>query len=257
MLEYQNLVRLVLEQGRDVQRRNSACRTVAGASMKYYVGPTRFPIVTARRIYYKGVFGELAAMVRGPKCVDDFKKWGCNYWDQFADENGNLNVDYGNAWLEPVNQIKKVRHKLLYSNQDRRLVINGWVPENVDDLSLPCCHFAYQYVAIDSVLHLIWYQRSADVMVGVPSDMVLANAMLIAMAYDTNYEPGTVTMHFGDTHIYDAHIKGAYALLDNGTMPYPNYMVKSDISLLDFTPDMITLQNYEPREFGMKFDCFK
>lgn len=257
MLEYQNLVRLVLEQGRDVQRRNSACRTVAGASMKYYVGRTRFPIVTARRIYYKGVFGELAAMVRGPECIDDFKKWGCNYWDQFANELGYIDIDYGNAWLKPVDQIAEVKDALLKGGESRRMLINGWVPINIKQLSLPCCHFAYQYVAIDKVLHLIWYQRSADVMIGVPSDMVLANAMLIAMAYDTDYEPGTVTMHFGDTHIYNAHLEGAYALLDNGTMPYPNYMVKSDISLREFTPDMITLQNYEPREFGIKFDCFK
>jgi thymidylate synthase len=54
----------------------------------------------------------------------------------------------------------------------------------------------------------MWYQRSADVMVGVPSDMILAAMLLKVMANYCGMQYGSVTMHFGDTHIYAEHEKG-------------------------------------------------
>ena len=245
MLAYKELVRKVLHGGQNVLRRNSNCWTIPGMTMTYYVG-NKFPILTGRKIYVAGVFGELAAMVRGPKNLNDFKKWGCNYWDSFADEDGNLVVDYGNAWLEPVNQIEKVLWQLDNDSNSRRIMINGWRPENIDSLTLPCCHFAYQFVTIGDELHLIWYQRSADIMVGVPSDMVLANLLLIGFANSTirKYKPGTVTMMFGDAHIYEEHHRQVHEYLGREIHDLPTYKL-THMDITTFNPNMLELVNYK------------
>lgn len=245
MIAYKELVNKVLKQGVMVSRRNSNCFTVPGLSMTYKVG-NAFPILTGRKIYIAGVFGELAAMVRGPKNLNDFKRWGCNYWDSFADKDGNLVVDYGNAWLEPVNQIEKVLWQLDNDSNSRRIMINGWRPENIDNLTLPCCHFAYQFITTEDELHLVWYQRSADVMIGVPSDMVLANLLLIGFANSCKrkYKPGAVTMMFGDAHIYADHYNNALEYLEKPTYNLPTYKL-THMDIATFTPTMLELVGYK------------
>lgn len=43
-----------------------------------------FPIMTTRKIFTEGVFGELAAFVRGAEDLATFRKFGCNYWNDNA-----------------------------------------------------------------------------------------------------------------------------------------------------------------------------
>lgn len=261
---YTELVKDVLKNGKMVKRRNSECKTLAGRTITYELENGDFPIITQRKLYLKGIIGEFAALMRGPKNIFDFKKWGCNYWDQFADDKtGKLTVDYGNAWLKPVNQVADVYNALRNLSNSRRLIINGWVPQNISKLSLPCCHFAYQLVNINNVLHLVWYQRSADVMVGIPSDMVLANLLLIGMASaNTMLSLGSITMHLGDTHIYKEHIPSAYRFIEDSEQhlkeprPTPQYELK-DFDFLNFTPDMINIYDYKPATHVYEFKCIK
>ena len=58
---------------------------------------------------------------------------------------------------------------------------------------------------------MIWTQRSADVMVGIPADMILAWLWVQCLCRELGFEPGIV-MNFGDTHIYNEHIEGAKKL---------------------------------------------
>lgn len=175
-----------------------------------------FPLLHGRRLYYAGVLGELAAMLEGPKSVEDFKRHGCNYWGQWADEDGALRVDYGNAWLDfnGYNQLEATIKSLREDPYGRRHIISAWRPDKLHTLSLPCCHLLYQwYVDGDGFLNLMWYQRSADLMVGVPSDVILAAAWLINMAELTGLKPGTIDMIFCDLHIYTDHFQGVHEYL--------------------------------------------
>lgn len=260
MKVYADLIREVLHKGKKVKGRNGYTIQIAGASIKWDVSDAVMLFPTARKLYLYGILGELAALVRQPNHINDFKAWGCNYWDQFGDANGNLNLDYGNAWKDGVDQIARVKRALLTKKNryNRDLMIVGWRPNLISKLTLPCCHFAYQYLCdSDDNLHLIWYQRSADIMVGVPSDIVLANVMLIAMAYETNLFPDTVTMHFGSAHIYQKHLRSAEKVLlleENLPNEYTHYDTTS-LRLSDFSPGMIDI-HYTPRR-PIKFECVR
>lgn len=260
-LLYRELVYNVMAEGDMVHRRNGLCRTLAGQVLKFYVFDT-FPLLLTRKVNYKAVFGELAAMVREPKHINDFKKWGCNYWDQFGDKDGNLAIDYGNAWLHPVNQLENAMKDLKYNPQSRRIIIDGWRPENVDNLTLPCCHFLYQYVVINNQLYLNWYQRSADIMVGIPSDIILATLLLLGGAVVRNYRPVAVTMFLGDAHIYEQHVLevGNY-LKATENLDYnplrPGYKLHN-LDLQTFDPSMVEITKYkEDKVPKFKFECIK
>jgi thymidylate synthase len=208
------------------------------------------PILSARKYYPKGVIGEFAAFLRGPKAAVDFEAQGCNYWTQWADEDGGLRVDYGNTWIDfnGYNQLEALTRSIKEDPHGRRHLVSGWHPANLSSLSLPCCHYAYQFYVRDGrYLDMLWHQRSVDVMVGLPADALLAALWTIILANSTAYLPGRITMTFGDTHIYASHVAGAQQYLrtyaDTPVMwrRGPMYDLDSAASLANFTPKMLSL----------------
>lgn len=219
-----------------------------------------FPILQGRKMFWKGVVGELAAFLTGPESVQDFEAQGCNYWKQWGDVDGALRVDYGNAWLDfnGVNQLNALIDGLRRDPYGRRHIITGWNPANLSVLSLPCCHYSYQwYVTTDGMLDMIWTQRSADLMIGVPSDIILAAVFNLLVAQTVDLEPGRLVMNFGDTHIYESHLRtectnGTYAypvdeyLLQYSAMPsaVPGWTLAPEATVFNFTPDMFDIVDY-------------
>lgn len=215
---YTKLVMDVLSTGEPRETRNGLTRSIFSSQLVISELPLgMFPILRGRKMFYKGVLGELAAILRRPTCNGDFVEQGCNYWRDFADADGSLRVDYGNAWFDfnGHNQIADLKQQLRSDPTSRRMIISGWNPANLADLSLPCCHLLYQfYLTGNNTLHMKWYQRSVDVMVGLPSDAIFASAWLLAICNEFDFKPGKIVMDFGDTHIYEEHVDGALQYLD-------------------------------------------
>lgn len=230
-----------------------------------------FPLLSGRKIFYPGVLGEFAAFIRGPKTLQDFEAFGCNYWKDWAKPDGSLDVDYGNQWLDfnGVNQIEQVISSIDADPFGRRHIINGWRPDRLNVVDLPCCHFLYQfYVTSEGKIDLMFYMRSVDVIIGLPSDVILAALMVLLIAQDTLYKPGKIHMILGDTHIYEIHHKdeGIHQYLENyysnsSRMPLPTYSLCSRSTILQyeheskelFVPKHLHIQNYEPIE-TIKFE---
>ena len=264
--QYFNLVSRILNDGENVAGRNGNNIGLIGETLKFDLD-FEFPILHARQYPYSTVFGEFAAILRGPKYLEDFVKYGCGYWAKWAnkDDSLSINVDYGNAWLDfnGVNQLEWIANEIKTNPQSRRLIVSGWNPEHVinNKLSLPCCHYAYQFIVRGNTLHMIWIQRSADTMLGIPADAVLAALWLIALANETGLKPRTCTMHFGDTHIYEEHVDQAINLRDlyKNTAKIPLYMelftqwkcnAPAGQKLVDFLPSDVSLIDY--KAFGPK-----
>lgn len=206
---YAELVMDVLMRGEEKQTRNGITKSVFGRTLSFDIGYYGFPLIQGRKMFYEGILGEFAAMIRKPKHINDFKKWGCNYWDLWAKEDGSIEVDYGNAWFED-GQMDHLLNCLANNPNDRRMLINGWRPHRLKDLDLPCCHYSYQfYVREGEFIDMIWNQRSVDIMIGLPSDIVFAAVWLILLSNQTGYKPGKINMMLGDCHIYNEHIPGA------------------------------------------------
>jgi len=264
--QYVSLVRKILSSGERTEGRNGVTKSIFGATLDIDNLDTFFPLLMGRKIYYKGVLGELAAFLNKPQKLADFESRGCNYWSKWADENGDLKVDYGNAWTDwnGINQLDELRDKLVNNPNDRRLIVSGWRPDKLEDLSLPCCHLLYQWhVSNDGKLNMIWYQRSADTMIGIPSDIVLAAAWNILLANEVGLKPGNIKMVFGDTHIYEEHYHAARAYIKQTTCnsalcnpkrpPTYSLNLAKGTKIEDFMPDDLEIIDYEPC-YPIKFE---
>lgn len=260
---YCSLVTNVLNNGVRETGRNGDTLSVFGRTLVITdLLHGKFPILQGRKSFYKGVFGELAALFRQPKHISDFEAWGCNYWKQWANEDGSINVDYGNAWFDfnGFDQIADLKDKLKNNPKDRRMIVTGWRPDNLANLNLPCCHCLYQFHVQNGRINMLWYQRSVDVMIGLPADAILAAAWLIMIANEFGLEPGTITMNFGDTHIYAEHEDKAHTYLrqvNDVVNKGVHYSLSAEPGkdFTQFEPSDITLEAHEhgPRiDFELK-----
>jgi thymidylate synthase len=98
---------------------------------------------------------------------------------------------------------------------------------------------------------MIWYQRSVDTMIGLPSDIILAYMLNLLVANDTNCLPGEITMVLGDTHIYEPHYDKALAyvgmvrrLTDRLTVNPVHKPI--DMGVSNFDPSKFELFGYSP-----------
>jgi len=250
-LDYAQLVREVLVEGEYRETRNAPTKATFGKMLTVNsLCWGQFPILSGRKMYYKGVFGELAAFLKGPNNASDFEAEGCNYWGKWADEGtGELRLDYGNAWLDfdGVNQLEAVLDSLATDPHGRRHIITGWDPRNLDNLSLPCCHMLYQWYVNGPSLEMIWYQRSVDMMIGLPSDVILAAAWNILMANHLGLNPGKLVFMLGDTHVYCSHVNKAMEYVDRVTkLSAKPVSYFCDDTFETFTKDSIGLIDYKP-----------
>ena len=253
--DYKFLVRRALECPTR-QTRNHPTKAMFGHTLKMDCMEFGiFPILNCRRMYPKGIVGELASFLQGATTIAEFKANGCNYWDKWADKDGNLNLDYGTTWLNinGVNQLETVVNSLIDFPTSRRHLIVGYRPDKVAGLSLPSCHYAYQWFVQDNLLHMIWVQRSVDLMIGLPADMVLAGLFNALMAQSVGLEPGTITMQLGDCHIYEDHIPGAQEYVNRGSEPFidvipPTWTLDPDASVFNFEPELFSIPDYAPME---------
>lgn len=225
--------------------RNGSTRSLPAQTLTFDLREG-LPLLTTRKSYYRGVFGEYAALIRGPKHVDDFKRWGCNFWGKWAKADGSLDLDYGNAWTDfhGVNQMETVLDLLRTNYADRRMVITGWDPSRLAEVDLPCCHYSYQFWSDGVHLDLIWTQRSGDWMIGVPADALLASAMVCQFASLAGMAPRKVTMVIGDAHVYSEHVPTALIQLDRKPLPLPSFTFSKQDTLTGFTPDDFHVANY-------------
>ena len=255
-LDYALMVRTVLLGGEIRHCRNGVTFSKFAQVLNILDVGSNIPLIQGRQMFFRGVFGEFAAFVRGPKHLSDFEQFGCNYWKQWAAEDGSLELDYGNAWLEG-GQIDHVVNCLNRNPNDRRMLITGWKPDRLPSLSLPCCHYAYQFYVRHgkegkSYIDILWHQRSTDLMVGLPSDIILAYLWLVALCKATTldkYTPGNIYMTLGDTHIYQEHKAGAeeyikWAFNHSGVRPVFVYDVPQGTPVTAFDPSKCKVLDY-------------
>ena len=73
-LDYIKLINKVYNEDNLRKTRNGETYSIFGDTIKF--DANIIPILAGRKIFYKSVFGELAAMLLGPTCIQDFKAQG-------------------------------------------------------------------------------------------------------------------------------------------------------------------------------------
>ncbi len=88
-------------------------------------------------------------------------------------------------------------------------MVSAWAPQDMHDMALPPCHYAFQVYVNEGRLSLMWQQRSADVFLGLPYDIAMYGLLLEMLAKGAGLKPGELVGQLGDCHLYNDHLKQA------------------------------------------------
>ena len=274
--QYQNLLRLIMEKGRDTMPIHGiAARSIVGHQIRYDMA-NGFPLMTERDLAktFPGALGEHIGFLNGARTLEDLKKYGMPavYWDRWVTKEkcaifnlpeGDLgDGSYGAAWGsfptaegEPFNQIKHVVQQIRERPYLRTHFVSPWIPQYVlqhEGLTrrvvvAPCHGWIHIFTYPDTkevVIH--HFQRSADVPIGVVSNIAQYAAFGMMLAQVIGYRMKELVLTFSDAHIYHNQFEAVAELLAREPRPFPTVTLDTSIDdIFMFRPHHFTLSDYD------------
>src|SRR5258706_5816626 len=172
---YLDLLRHVQDHGaRKADRTGTGTLSVFGYQMRFDLAE-RFPLLTTKKVHLKSVIHELLWFLQGSTNVAYLRANGVTIWDEWADANGELGPVYGyqwRSWPAPdgrhIDQLAEVVAQISRDPGSRRLVVSAWNVADIPRMALAPCHALFQFYVAEGRPSCQMYQRSADMVLGVP-----------------------------------------------------------------------------------------
>jgi thymidylate synthase len=187
-----------------------------------------FPVITERSIksFWHKPIGELCAFINGATALKELEEFGCDWWGVWATPEKTLKKgiepgtigpgSYGGAFHDfptaegpPFNQFKHLVEQLRELPGDRTHFISPWIPQyqvrgtgKRPRTTIAPCHGWVHVRVLDGGLHLHMFQRSGDVPVGVPSNMIQYAALTLMLEHLTGITAVAYYHTISDAHNY-------------------------------------------------------
>jgi thymidylate synthase len=254
MLQYHQLLRLVLDQGRfKGDRTGTGTYAVFGAQARFPLCDG-FPLLTTKKLHVKSIIYELLWFLRGDTNIKFLNEHGVTIWDEWADAEGNLGRVYGAQWCDwrtsdgrSIHQIDRLIEQIRANPESRRHIVTAWNPGEVDQMALPPCHALFQFFVQEGELSCQLYQRSADLFLGVPFNIASYALLTMMVAQVCGMKPGTFVHTFGDLHLYSNHLEQARLQLSREPRPLPRMNLNPAVrNIHDFRYEDFELIGYDP-----------
>jgi len=267
MKQHQALLRQILESGiRRDDRTGTGTLSVFGRQLRFNLADG-FPLVTTRKVYFKGVIRELLWFLAGDTNVKYLTENKVHIWDAWADTEGNLGPVYGaqwRAWQTPegrrIDQISTVMEQLESNPNSRRHIVTAWNPAVLPDermspqenvragrAALASCHALFQFYVAEGKLSCLLYQRSTDCPLGQVFNIAQYSLLTHMVAQQRNLEPGEFIWTGGDCHIYLNQLDGVREQLSREPRPLPRLVLKRrPSSIFDYRFEDFELDGYDP-----------
>jgi len=270
------LVKAVIENGNHMgDRTGTGARSLFGKMMRFDLRKS-FPLLTTKRVFWRGVAEELLWFVRGSTNAKLLSDKGIKIWDgngskEFLEkrglghrEEGDLGPVYGFQWRhfgakyvdmhtdytgQGVDQLAECIHKIKNDPTDRRILLSAWNPADLSEMALPPCHmFCQFYVDVEkSELSCLMYQRSCDMGLGVPFNIASYSLLTYMMAQVCGLQPGEFIHTLGNAHVYENHVEPLKTQLARTPRPFPILKVNPDVKDIDgFQASDFELVAYSP-----------
>ena len=189
--------------------------------------------------------------------------------DKFAEQYGELGPIYGKQWTDwnGIDQILNLINSLKKNPDSRRLMVNAWNVGELEDMTLPPCHYGFQvYTRIldlderiayynnnnvplgkssdyfhehlddigvpRRVVSLMWNQRSVDTFLGLPFNISSYAMLLHLIAKEVDMIPGEIIGNLGDTHLYSNHIEQAKEQISREPMEFLPKLKLNNVDIL-------------------------
>ncbi|WP_119680360.1 thymidylate synthase [Indioceanicola profundi] len=280
--QYLDLLRHILDHGDErMDRTGVGTKSVFGWMMRFDLG-AGFPLMTTKRVYWKTCFREMLWFLTGGTNIRPLVAQGVKIWTDwplkayreatgdritmeaferriveepdFAEKWGDLGPVYGKQWrrwLGPDgrehDQIAGLIQGIRTNPASRRLLFHAWNVAEVEGMALPPCHMVYQFHVARGRLSCLLYQRSADVLLGLPFNIAGASVLTHMLAQQTGLEPGELVWSGGDVHLYSNHFEQAELQLTRDPRPFPTLrLLRRPDSIDGYRIEDFEMSGYEP-----------
>ncbi len=266
MQQYLDLLQNILDNGEVKEdRTGTGTRSFFGHQMRFDLSQG-FPILTTKKIFFKGVVHELLWFLNGSTNNNELKNQGVHIWDEWETEIGDLGPIYGYQWRswpttngEQIDQINKVIDQIKHNPDSRRIIVSAWNVADLPDetispqenvankkMALAPCHALFQFFVSGGKLSCQLYQRSCDTFLGLGFNIASYSLLTSMIAQQCDLKIGEFIWTGGDVHLYLNHLEQARQQLSRKPYPLPKLKIKTKpSSIFDYHFEDFELINYQ------------
>jgi len=281
--QYQDLLRYVLENGiRTKSQQEVDAITLIGPRNLHFKLSNGFPIINERNMapkesehlpvtVWRQAVGEILGFMNGARTLKQLENFGCYWWSPWATEakcskrgleTGDLGPgSYGAAFHDfptadggTYNQFQNIIEQMREFPHLRTHFISPWIPQYTirgegkqQKVVVAPCHGWIHLRILDNKLTLHMIQRSADLPVGVPSNMIQYAALTLIIAHVLGIEPYEYVHSFSDAHIYIDQVDAVKEMISREPRRLATMKINTDKkNLFDFRHEDFEISDYNP-----------
>lgn len=176
--EFQKLCKKIVDEGKEYENKNRGVKRLQIPSYTFrHSFSDGFPAITNKKLYWKGIVGELIWFLRGDNDVKFLNENGIKIWNKDAynwylrnytesiyDTSkqltfeefekrgfGSVGRNYSVQWRNfngKTDQIKELLDTMAKDVMSSRLKVNAWNPSETELTALPPCHSEFQVIGV-------------------------------------------------------------------------------------------------------------
>lgn len=281
--QYKQLLQSILDNGvRVPSQQGPEALMLFGANPMRFRLDNGFPMLTERNLapkesdrlpvtIWRQAIAEIIGFINGARTLEQLEKYGCSWWAPWGTEAktkkrgleiGDLGPgsygaafhDFPTAEGETYNQFKNIVAQIKQEPQLRTHFVTPWVPQytmrvkgRTQKVVVCPCHGWVHLRVVGKKLSLHMFQRSGDVPVGVPSNMIQYSALLMMIAQATGLEPYEYVHTISDAHIYVDQLDAVKTILERESKPFPTIKLTNKTKdVFKFRHTDFELSDYNP-----------
>jgi thymidylate synthase len=274
--QYRRLLEHILAAGIETGTRQGVNALTAMQQAMSFPLADGFPVITERSIrsFWRKPIGELCAFINGATTLAELAEFGCDWWDPWATTAktssrglppGDLGPgSYGGAFRRfptadggEFDQFQHLVEQLAELPADRTHFVSPWIPQyqvrgsgKTPRTTISPCHGWVHVRVLAGGLHLHMFQRSGDVPVGVPANMVQYAALALMLEQLTGIEAVAYYHTISDAHIYSDQLGHVREMLGREERRLPTVtLTEAGLQVTDihqFRAEHFEIADYDP-----------
>lgn len=280
--QYQELLKLILKDGiKSTAQQGVDTISLVGAPPMRFTLTNGVPLITERNMapvfkngkptVWQQAIGEIIGFMNGARTQVELEKFGCYWWAPWVTEEkckkrgletgdlgpgsyGSAFHDFPTAEGESFNQFAAMVQQMKEQPHLKTHFISPWIPQYTARLEgrqqkvVVCpCHGWLHFRIFDNKLIVHMMQRSGDVPVGVPSNMIQYTALTLMMAQVLGLEAYEYVHTISDAHIFVDQVPSVETMLQREPRPFPVLKLTNPTKdLFAFRASDFVVEEYDP-----------
>lgn len=280
--QYQNLLKLILKEGiRSSSQQGVDTISLVGAPPMRFKLANGVPLITERNMapvfkngkptVWQQAVAEITAFINGVRTQKGLEEFGCYWWEPWVTEEktkkrglevGDLGPgSYGAAFHdfptsegENFNQFDVMIKQMKENPHLKTHFVSPWIPQytarvkgRTQKVVVCPCHGWLHFRIFDNKLIVHMFQRSGDVPVGVPSNMIQYSALTLMVAQALGLEAYEYVHTISDAHIFVDQVESVEKMLAREPRAFPKLLLNNKSNdIFSFRSTDFNLEEYDP-----------